>query len=151
MIQRCSVVSLVLLAGCAIELDDVAGRACDESHPCRAPRACVAARCVDPLVPDSGSDGGAGDAGLPSPDAGADAGLPRWQQRLHGFTGSTVDLDGGCTLDIDPSRGNRVLATVMGPGDDQDTASAEMIDGNRLPARSRDGCAAASPSPRRSR
>ena len=67
------------------------------------------------------------------PDAGADAGLPRWQQRLHGFTGSTIDSDGGCTLDIDPSRGNRVLATVRGSRDDQDTAVAEMIDSNRLP------------------
>ena len=133
MIRWCSVVSLVLLAGCAIELDDVAGRACDDAHPCRSPRACVAARCVEPGLPDSGSDGGPRDSGLPSPDAGADAGLPRWQQRLHGFTGTTVDVDGGCTLDIDPSRGNRVLATVMGPGDDRDTASAEMIDVNRLP------------------
>ena len=74
-----------------------------------------------------------GDSGLPLPDAGADAGLPRWQQRLHGFTGTTVDLDGGATLDIDPSRGNRVLATVLGWRDDQDTALADLVDLNRLP------------------
>lgn len=66
------------------------------------------------------------------PDAGTlDAGAPRWQQRLHGFTNSTVDT--GCMLDIDPSRGNRVLATVVGSADNQDTAKAELVDVNRLP------------------
>jgi hypothetical protein len=72
------------------------------------------------------------DGGLPMPDAGTvDAGAPRWQQRLHGFTNSTIDT--GCMLDIDPSRGNRVLATVVGSADNQDTATAELVDLNRLP------------------
>lgn len=131
MIRPCSVVSLALLAGCAIELDDLAGRACDEVHPCRAPRACVSARCVDFAQSDADVDAGPGDAGLPAPDAGADAGWPRWQQRLHGFTSTTIDP--GCSLDIDPSRGNRVLATIPGSLDTQDTATAEMVDLNRLP------------------
>ncbi len=132
MIRLCSAVTLALFGGCAIELDDVPGRACDESHPCRAPRACVSARCVEPLAPDAGRDAGAAlDAGLPPADAGTDAGVPRWQQRLHGFTSTTIDPS--CTLDIDPSRGNRVLATVLGSQDTQDTAVAEMIDLNRLP------------------
>lgn len=125
-LRLCSVVSL-LFAGCAIELDDVSGRACDEAHACRAPRTCISGRCLD-LTP---FDGGAPDSGLPDPDAGADAGLPRWQQRLHGFTSTTVDP--GCTVDIDPSRGNRVLATIAGPLDSQDTATAELLDLNRLP------------------
>ncbi len=133
MIRLCSAVTLVVFGGCAIELDDLPGRACDESHPCRAPRACVSARCVESAgFSDAGTDAGTPfDGGLPTADAGADAGVPRWQQRLHGFTGSTVDPT--CTLDIDPSRGNRVLATVLGSGDTQDTAVAELIDLNRLP------------------
>ncbi|MDP1823793.1 MAG: hypothetical protein Q8L48_11135 [Archangium sp.] len=128
MIRLCSVVAL-LLAGCAIELDDVSGRACDETHACRAPRTCISGRCLD-LTP---FDGGGTDSGLPNPDpdAGVDAGLPRWQQRLHGFTNTTVDP--GCTVDIDPARGNRVLATILGPLDSQDTATAELVDLNRLP------------------
>lgn len=131
--RLCSVVSLALLAGCAIELDDLAGRACDETHPCHVPRACIRARCFDLSAPDAGADAGT-DGGLPISDAGTgDGGLPRWQQRLHGFTGSQVDTTGGCTLDIDPTRGNRVLATVVSAADTQDTALAELIDVNRLP------------------
>ena len=130
--RLCSVVSLALLAGCAIELDDLAGRACDDAHPCRAPRACIRSRCFDLTAPDGGADAGGFDAGLPAPDGGTgDGGLPRWQQRLHGFNGSTVDP--GCTLDIDSFRGNRVLATVVGPADNQDTALAELINVNLLP------------------
>lgn len=70
---------------------------------------------------------------MPVPDggSGSDAGMARWQQRLHGFTNTTIDT--GCMLDIDPSRGNRVLATVVGPADNQDTATAELVDVNRLP------------------
>lgn len=131
-IRLCSAITLALLGGCAVELDDVPGRTCDESHPCRAPRTCVSARCVEPSVADAGHDAGAElDAGLPTADAGADAGVPRWQQRLHGFTGTTVEPT--CTLNIDPSRGNRVLATVLGAQDTQDTAVAELVDVNRLP------------------
>lgn len=129
MLWRCCVVCLTL-AGCAIDLDDVAGRACDEQHPCRAPRSCVRSVCVDPAS-DAGADVGA-DGGPVGFDAGQpDGGAPRWQQRLHGFTNTTADP--GCAVDIDPLRGNRVLATIRGPGDGEDTATAELVDLNRLP------------------
>ena len=135
MIRQCSAVSLVLLVGCAIELDDIAGRACDDAHPCRAPRACVAARCVDPMLPDGGSttDSGVPDSGMPIPDggSGSDAGIARWQQRLHGFTNTTIDT--GCMLQIDTARGNNVIATIVGPADNQDTATAEFLAPTQLP------------------
>jgi hypothetical protein len=57
--------------------------------------------------------------------------MARWQQRLHGFTNTTIDP--GCMVDIDPSRGNRVLATIVGSGDTQDTATAEMLAPMHLP------------------
>jgi hypothetical protein len=135
---------LLLLVGCSVELDDVPGRACDEEHPCRAPRACLAGQCWAPEELDAGAQGGgAGGGGGSSTGggtalgggggggSGVDAGAPRWQQRLHGFTGTTVDP--GCTVDIDPSRGNRVVSTVPGSRDDQDTATADLVDPNRLP------------------
>lgn len=122
MLWRCSVVSLAFFAGCAIELDDVPGRACDELHACRLPRVCVQGACVEPV------DAGPADAGAPP---ATDAGLARWQQRLHGFTTATIDPP--CALDIDPSRGNRVLATIRGAGDDEDTATASVTDVERLP------------------
>jgi hypothetical protein len=127
--------SVVLLTGCAVELDDRAGRACDDEHPCRAPRACVEGLCVEPGPTDAGggAGGGGGASGGGSGGGGGvvDAGTPRWQQRLHGFTNTTVDP--GAMLDIDPSRGNRVLATIPGPRDGEDTAQAELVDLNRLP------------------
>lgn len=142
MLRRCLAASLVLLASCAVDLDDLEGRACDEQHPCRAPRSCVALRCVDAAPePDGGAGGGGGAAvgggagggsggggGVVSPP---DAGGARWQQRLHGFTSTTVEP--GCTVDIDPLRGNRVQATIAGSADFEDTAVAELVDLNRLP------------------
>lgn len=137
--RRASSLIVVLLVGCSVELDDRPGRACDEVHPCQSPRACVAGVCVEPTsVTDAGTGGGAGGgAGGGSGGGGGgggatlDAGLPRWQQRLHGFTNTTVDP--GASVDIDPARGNRVLATVPGPLDAEDTAQAELVDLNRLP------------------
>lgn len=131
---------LLLLVGCSVELDDVPGRACDDEHPCLAPRVCVENAC---WAPDEPRDGGGGGSGGGSGGGGgggalgggggsdADAGVPRWQQRLHGFTGTTVDTN--CVVDIDPSRGNRVVSTVVGAADDRDTATADLVDVNRLP------------------
>jgi len=128
-------VGLALFAGCSIELDDVPGRACDDQHACRAPRACIRGACLTPAEADAGvaGDAGVSDGGVLPFDAGTstDGGVARWQQRLHGFTGTTIDTN--CALDIDPSRGNRVLATVLSADDAQDTATAEMVDVNRLP------------------
>lgn len=120
------------VGACGVDLKDVPGRACDEAHPCQAPRACLAGFCFAPSEldagrPDSGApDAGAFDAG--TPDAGPQ---PLWQQRLHGFTTTTVDM--GCAVDIDPSRGNRVVATIRAGADNQDTATADMVDPARLP------------------
>jgi len=129
---RGGLISVLLLAACSVELDDRPGRACDADHPCQSPRACVQGMCIEPVTMDAGAGGGGGGGGsVGFMDAGVDAGTPRWQQRLHGFTNTTVDT--GATLDIDPSRGNRVLAIVPGPADSQDTALAELVDLNRLP------------------
>lgn len=131
-----SAVFAVVLSGCAVELNDVPGRACDDEHPCQAPRACVLGTCRNPMT---SPDAGAGDAGLVDAGGGTgfdagpftDAGVARWQQRLHGFTSTSVDP--GCMLDIDPLRGNRVLATIKSTLDAEDTASAAMVDVSRLP------------------
>lgn len=128
---------LLLVTSCSVELDDVPGRACDDEHPCRAPRACVQGACWAPdELTDGGAGGGSGGGGGgfgggAGGGAGSDGGLPRWQQRLHGFTGTTLDT--GCTVDIDPSRGNRVVSTVVSSADDRDTATADLVDTNRLP------------------
>ena len=45
---------LLLVTGCSVELDDVPGRACDDEHPCRAPRACVQGACWAPDEPSEG-------------------------------------------------------------------------------------------------
>lgn len=127
----------VVLSGCAVELNDVPGRACDDDHPCRAPRACVAGVCRDPLGDtDGGTDAGATDGGTGGGtgfDAGPvnDAGVARWQQKLHGFTSTSVEP--GCMIDIDPLRGNRVLSTIRSTLDSEDTALAAMVDVTRLP------------------
>lgn len=140
-------VAVALLAGCFVDLDDRAGRACDEASPCREPRRCIAGGCFadDELDAGPSDGGGAGggatfDAGSPgggaaggAPDAGpVDAGpQPVWQQRLHGF--SDVTQDNGCTATIDPSRGNLVVASVMSSRDNEDTASANVLSPARLP------------------
>ncbi|MGV3625058.1 MAG: hypothetical protein ACO1OB_29835 [Archangium sp.] len=113
MISRCGL--LLLMTGCTVELRDVAGRACDETHPCRAPRVCIDGRC---LTPDAGEEI---DAGIPE---------PRWEQRVHGFGGTTVDPD--CSLTIDSTRENLVVASIAGPADDDDTALARVTDTARF-------------------
>jgi hypothetical protein len=77
-----------------------------------------------------GAQGGGGGASTGG-GGGLDAGTPRWQQRVHGFTSTTADP--GCTVTIDALRGNAVQATIVGPDDAQDTAFAELVDANRLP------------------
>lgn len=128
--------ALGFAAGCGVSLDDVPGRACDDAHPCREGRACIDGFCFSPEALDAGVDAGATDAGgrdAGGPDAGRfDAGpQPTWQQRLHGFTGTTVDAN--CSVDIDPSRGNRVLAIVSSTDDTRDTATADLDTPARLP------------------
>lgn len=113
MILRCCLA--LLLSGCAIELDDVPGRACDDLHPCRAPRSCVEGVCF--------SEAELGDGGVV-----VDAGSIRWQQRVDGFDGTSVDPS--CSLTIDASRGNLVISSIAGPDDDDDTARAFV---NQLP------------------
>ncbi len=54
---------LALCSACAVSLDDAAGRACDEDHPCLEGRVCVDGFCVAP-------GGGAPDGGGTSPDGG---------------------------------------------------------------------------------
>ncbi|MEW5740179.1 MAG: hypothetical protein AB1938_14705 [Myxococcota bacterium] len=134
------------VASCGVDLQDVPGRACDDTHPCREGRSCIDSRCFAPDELDAGFDGGANDAGAsdagPSdagprdsglPDAGGiDAGRqPVWQQKVHGFTSTTVDT--ACTLDIDPGQGNRVLATIASAADTRDTATANVEQPSRLP------------------
>lgn len=77
----------------------------------------------------SGGGGGGGGTGF---DAGmSDAGMPRWQQKLHGFTATQVEP--GCMLDIDPLRGSRVQATIRSSRDIEDTAFGLVSDRNRMP------------------
>lgn len=101
--------------------------------------------CVDPVMTGGGggSMGGGGGSlgggvgGGTGFDAGmSDAGMPRWQQKLHGFTGTQVEP--GCMLDIDPMRGSRVQATIRSSNDGEDGARAVMDTTAMLP-RARDG------------
>lgn len=115
-ISRCGL--LLLLAGCAVDLRDVPGRACDDAHLCREPRTCIDGVCVAPV-----SDGGEEvDAGIPE---------PRWEQRVHGFGATTVDPS--CSLTIDSTRANLVVASIAGPADGDDTALARVVDASQLP------------------
>ncbi len=121
--RRLLVALLAALAGCQVDLDDTAGKACDDEHPCRAGRFCVDGRCLDvlPEPPDAGTvptDGGRPDAGS-APDAGK-----RWYQAVHGFTGRSV-LE-GCALEIDALRGNRVVSVIRSAADTADRATANM-------------------------
>lgn len=129
-----------LASACSVNLDDVPGRACDDAHPCREGRTCLDGFCFSPDERDAGRDAGADagpldagamDAGVG--DAGVrDAGIaPVWRQQVHGFTGITVD--GNCSVDIDPSRNNRVLAIIASSDDAHDTATADQDTPGRLP------------------
>jgi len=123
-----AVLAVVGAGACGVNLDDAPGRLCDDTHPCREGRRCVDGACWSDAELDAGlpPDGGAPDAGLP--DAGPQ---PLWQQRLHGFTGTTVDP--ACSVDVDPSRGNRVLAAIVSSNDARDTATADLDTAARLP------------------
>ena len=56
--------AIIAFTTCGVDLPDVAGRACDETHECRAPRECVGGLCVDvDVVPEDGGDGGGTAAG----------------------------------------------------------------------------------------
>jgi hypothetical protein len=118
------------LSACGVDLVDRPGRACDDPHPCRSGRACVAGACVDLTSPDAGGGAGGGSAGggTANPDAGID-----WDQRRDGFASTTAAP--GCTVDIDPTQGNRVQATIRtGPDAGKgDVATAELIDPSKLP------------------
>jgi hypothetical protein len=94
----------------------------------------VRSACLDE---GTGEDAGALDAGSnrdAGSDSGADAGLDAsvigWEQRLHGFSSRTEDA--GCTVDIDPNQGNRVLASVR-PDAGCTVATADLTDPRRLP------------------
>lgn len=52
--------ALLALPTCGVDLPDLPGRACDGSHPCRSPRACVGGVCQADPGDDGGSGGGAG-------------------------------------------------------------------------------------------
>ncbi|MBL8912742.1 MAG: hypothetical protein JNM17_18755, partial [Archangium sp.] len=141
MAWRFLLVTVVALSACGIELRDTPGRACDDTHPCRAPRSCVLGVCEDPPAMTGGGgamgggggvSGGGGGGGGTGFDAGmSDAGMPRWQQKLHGFTATQVEP--GCMLDIDPLRGSRVQATIRSSRDIEDTAFGLVSDRNRMP------------------
>jgi hypothetical protein len=137
------------LVACGVNLPETAeaGRACDQTHACRAPRQCVEGLCLDVEVEaddaggagggeaGTGGGGGGGDAGSGGGDAagggqgggggGAGGGAavpPIWSQSLHGFSGQQVL--GTATLDLDPLRGNRVLSTIRNANDANDRATA---------------------------
>lgn len=123
------------VTACGVDLHDVPGRACDETHPCRKGRTCVDGRCWAPEE-DAGIDAGLLDAGATDagrPDAGEmDAGpRPVWQQKVHGFSSTSVDT--ACSVDIDPGLGNRVLAIVTAAADTRATATANVEAPSRLP------------------
>ncbi|MFT3709834.1 MAG: hypothetical protein QM817_19565 [Archangium sp.] len=134
----CFSVLLGALCACGVELRDTPGRSCDDDHPCRAPRSCVLGTCRDPVSTGGGDGGttgggaGGGSGGGTGFDAGvSDAGVPRWQQKVHGFTGTQTDP--GCMLAIDAVRGNSLTATIISTVDNQDTALASVQGAALLP------------------
>lgn len=56
---------------------------------------------------------------------------PLWKQSVHGFTGQSVL--GTATLEVDTLRGNRVVSTIKNASDQNDRATANQMDGGRLP------------------
>jgi len=148
--------AFLALTTCGVDLPNLPGRACDETHPCRAPRECLAGFCADVEAGDGGGgDGGGGSAGggvgggaaggsaagggtgggTGGGSAGGGGGSgtpPLWRQSVHGFTGQSVL--GTATLEVDTLRGNRVVSTIKGASDSNDRATANHTDGGRLPA-----------------
>lgn len=67
--------AVAALTTCGVDLPDLPGRACDDSHPCRAPRECVAGFCFEVEASDGGTGGGsAAGGGTGASGGGAAAG-----------------------------------------------------------------------------
>ena len=91
------VFALAIAAACGVDLKDTPGRACDDNHPCRAGRTCVAGQCFDDSMVDGGEGGGGGGGGgtggggMGGGGGGGgsdvDAGQLLWAQWTQGFTG----------------------------------------------------------------
>lgn len=137
--MRRAALFLAFLPACGVTLDDVPGRACDDAHPCRAGRSCLAGACWAPdELPDGGrgaGGGGGGGTGGGSTGGGAGGGLgqPVWLQRYDGFTGTTIKPN--CSLTIDPTRANEVRSAIASANDAEDRATADLTDPTRLPVR----------------
>lgn len=108
------VLLLTAFFGCTVRLEDPAGRACDDAHPCRAGRVCFEGQCVLPGThADSGEhapDAGApplDDAGLES-DGGTDSGMDAGNDRDGGH-------DGGDDPDAGPSDAGGDAGADAGP------------------------------------
>jgi hypothetical protein len=80
-----------------------------------------------------GGGGGAvgGGAGGGAGGGGGSVTPPLWKQSVHGFTGTSVDSL--CSIEVDSTRGNRVIATVKSAADTTDTATANQYDAGMLP------------------
>ena len=135
--RRFAVPLLVAAAlGCGIDLPDLPGRACDQDHPCRSGRDCVAGRCFAPGELDGGAGGpgggggGGGSGGGTGGGAPADAGRVLWSQSREGF--NTQSVGAGCALEVDPLRQNRVASTVASALDGADRAYALQTDAGAL-------------------
>ncbi len=56
---------------------------------------------------------------------------PVWQQPVHGFTSTTLDI--GCVAMIDSANGHQLNSTVMSTADAEDSASGDVRDAGLLP------------------
>ena len=141
------------LAACVVDLKDQEPRECDETHPCRMGFRCTDGWCmrVDGGAgggvaggTGGGAAGGVGGGGTGGGTAGGTSGgtgggtggggastQAVWQQRLHGFSSTTILTN--CALSIDPGRNNIVMATIRSARDGEDRATADMVDPSRLP------------------
>ncbi len=135
------------LVACGVDLPDIPGRACDDTHPCRSPRECIAGFCTDPgggggegggTGTGGGSTGGGTGGGSTGGGKGSGGGSgggmatpPLWKQGVHGFSGQS-EL-GTATVEIDGLRGNKVVSTVMTSNDSNDRATANQQDAGSLP------------------
>jgi hypothetical protein len=127
------VLALAIALACGVDLVDTPGRACDDDHPCRAGRECIAGRCFSTDELDGGgTGGGAGGAGGGGGGSGGgvggsggggafvDAGSVLWSQWNEGFTGQDVLTN--CMLEIDAVRNNRVVSTIRNSSFDRAVA-----------------------------
>jgi hypothetical protein len=111
--------ALAVAVACGVDLPDTPGRSCDDDHPCRNGRTCVAGRCFDDTSLDDGGGGGAGGGGGGNGGgvgggggggSSVDAGRVLWVQGVHGFTGQ--DALTGCMVNIETTFNNRVVSTI---------------------------------------